>query len=210
MGRGSSATRALPASVVGGLLVCGLLGCAAATPRNIDDGCAMFANNRSWYRAASRAEKRWHVPISVQLAIVYQESRFQARARAPRRKFLWVLPGPRPSTAYGYTQALTVTWKEYIRATGNRGADRDDFGDAVDFIGWYADRSHRRLGIAKNDAYRVYLAYHEGDGGFERRSYAGKPWLLRVASKVRTHEMHYRRQLESCRGRLEQPWWVLF
>ena len=170
----------------------------------------MFADNGSWYRSASRAEKRWHVPMSVQLAIVYQESRFRARARAPRRRFLWVLPGPRRSTAYGYTQALTVTWNEYKRATGNRGADRDDFGDAVDFIGWYADRSHRRLGIARNDAYRLYLAYHEGDGGFERRTYAGKPWLLRVASKVRARELRYRRQLQSCRARLERPWWVLF
>ena len=44
------------------------------------------------------------------------------------------------------------------------GADRDDFNDAIDFIGWYNDQSSRRSKISKSDAYNLYLAYHEGQG----------------------------------------------
>ena len=41
------------------------------------------------------------------------------------------------SSAYGYAQALEGTWDDYRKDTGRRGADRDDFADSSDFIGWY-------------------------------------------------------------------------
>ncbi len=181
-------------------------GCSARAPANIDDACAIFRERHSWFDDARQAERRWGVPIEVQLAIIHQESRFRSRVQPPRRRLLGFIPGPRPSSAYGYTQAVETTWNEYRRATGRRGADRDDFGDACDFIGWYAARSSRRLGIAKSDAYRLYLAYHEGDGGYRRGSYRRKPWLMRVASKVERRAERYRRQLAGCRRRLEHRW----
>ncbi len=173
--------------------------CSAAAPRNIDDACAIFREKRGWRRDALRAERKWGIPVEIQLAIIYQESRFRADVRQPRRRYLWLIPGPRKSSAYGYTQAVESTWDEYRRATGNRGADRDDFGDACDFVGWYLSRSARVLGIPKNDAYRLYLAYHEGNGGYRRGTYRRKPWLLRVAAKVKARAERYRRQLAHCR-----------
>ncbi len=195
-------------ALVTGLVWLGMVigGCSARAPANIDDACAIFQDRRGWFDDARRAERRWGVPIEVQLAIIHQESRFRSRVQPPRRRFLGFIPGPRPSSAYGYTQAVETTWNEYRRATGRRGADRDDFGDACDFIGWYAARSSRRLGIAKSDAYRIYLAYHEGDGGYRRGSYRRKPWLMRVASKVQRRAERYRRQLAGCRKRLEHRW----
>ena len=184
-------------------------GCAASTPRNIDNGCEIFRERHSWYRAAQRTEERWGVPMEVQLAIIHQESRFRATARPPRRKILWFIPGPRPSSSYGYTQALRTTWSEYERENGRWGADRDDFRDAVDFIGWYANRTSRRIGIPRNDAYRLYLAYHEGDGGYRRASYRTKPVILAAAAKVRDRAARYRRQLGACRDELDRSrfWW---
>ncbi|RMF20453.1 MAG: hypothetical protein D6760_11530 [Deltaproteobacteria bacterium] len=193
--------------IAGSIALCAAaLGCSARAPANIDDACSIFGERHGWFDDARRAEKRWGVPIEVQLAIIHQESRFRARAQQPRRRLLGLIPWRRRSSAYGYTQAVETTWDEYRRATGHRGADRDDFGDACDFIGWYAARSSRRLGIAKNDAYRLYLAYHEGDGGYRRGTYRSKPWLLRVASKVERRAARYRRQLAGCRGRLEHRW----
>ena len=58
---------------------------------------------------------------------------------------------------------------------------RDNFRDAADFVGWYVDRAHRIAGISKSDAYRHYLAYHEGVGGFKRGTFKSKRWLLGVA-----------------------------
>jgi hypothetical protein len=125
------------------------------------------------------------VPEAVQLAVIYKESSFRHDAKPPRTRFLWIFPGPRPSSAYGYGQVLDGTWAIYRRRTGNGGADRDDFGDVTDFIGWYGEQIRRRTGIEKDDAYHVYLAYHEGPGGFARGTHRNKKWL-RVRTSTRS------------------------
>ncbi len=183
-----------------------LAGCSASVPTNPEDACAIFREKRGWFDDCRDSYKRWGVPISVQLAFVYQESRFRAKARPPRRKILWIFPGPRPSSAFGYSQALDGTWDEYRHNGGRRGADRDDFEDSVDFIGWYVNRTARRTGLSKRDAYSLYLAYHEGDGGFRRRTYRGKPWLTAAATRVRNRSELFRKQLVRCQDDLERGW----
>jgi hypothetical protein len=191
--------------------VASLAACAARPPRSIDDACAIFAERRRWYFAAKESYERWGVPIHVQLAIIHQESRFRADAKPPRRRILWILPGRRASDAAGYAQALEGTWEEYSRESGNGAADRDDFADAVDFVGWYAARSARELGIPKDDAFRLYLAYHEGNGGFRRGTYRRKPRLIGAARGVEYRADRYRRQLATCEDRFRrrrwQFWW---
>jgi hypothetical protein len=209
-GGGGSGRRLPPLLVtILGLALC-LGACAARPPRRIDDGCAIFDERRRWYFAAKESYQRWGVPIHVQLAIIHQESRFRADAKPPRRKILWILPGPRASDAAGYAQALDGTWGEYRRESGNGGADRDDFDDAVDFVGWYAARSARELGIAKDDALRLYLAYHEGNGGFRRGTFRRKAWLMRTAWRVADRAELYRRQLATCEERFQRRWWQLW
>ena len=183
-------------------------GCAAAPPENKADICAIFEEKGRWYKAAKRASQRWGSPIGVMMAMIYQESGFERKARPPRKRILWIFPGPRPSTAYGYSQALDTTWEAYRQDTGNRGADRDDFGDAIDFVGWYNYHSNRYCGIKPDDAYRLYLAYHEGHDGFNRRTYKSKAWLEKVAKKVSQRSNTYGSQLQRCRKDLEgSKWW---
>jgi hypothetical protein len=179
-----------------------LAACATTPPRNVDDACAIFAEYGDWFADAKAASQRWDVPLPVLLAIIHQESAFRADARPPRTWYLGFIPGPRPSSAYGYSQALDGTWDHYIAATGNRGADRDEFDAAVDFIGWYVNETARRNGIAKNDAYNQYLAYHEGQGGFAKGTYRKKPWLLERARRVRQQADRYGAQLTRCEPRL--------
>jgi hypothetical protein len=186
-----------------------VLGCASP-PDHPGDACSIFSEKRSWYRAAKRSYGKWGVPEAVQLAVIYKESSFRHDAKPPRTRFLWIFPGPRPSSAYGYGQALDGTWAVYQRRTGNHGADRDDFGDVVDFIGWYGDQIHRRTGIAKDDAYRLYLAYHEGPGGYSRGTHRSKKWLLGAARKVDARAHLYQVQLGSCRKRLDRKRFWLF
>ena len=180
--------------------------CSTDPPKNITNGCDIFEDKSGWYRDASRAFEKWGVTIHVQLAIIYQESRFVDDAKPPRDHILWVIPWGRVSSAYGYAQAKDSTWDWYIEKTGNRGADRDDFADAVDFIGWYGSMSHQMLGISKSDAYSQYLAYHEGQGGYQRKSYQNKPWLIKVASKVNARALSYQNQLASCADDLDSGW----
>lgn len=184
-----------------------LFGCVKQPPSNIDNVCHIFKEYPQWYRDAKDVERRWKVPVPVQMAIIHQESKFEAQARPPRTKFLWFFPGKRPTTAYGYAQALNGTWKEYKRDNGNLFSSRDYFGDGVDFIGWYANNAYKRAQVPRTDAYPLYLAYHEGIGGYQRKSYLSKPWLIHVARKVKARSQVYARQLNSCHASLASRSW---
>lgn len=180
-----------------------LTACATSPPDNVDNLCAIFREKSDWYAEAKKSASSWGSPVPVLMAIVHQESRFKAKAKPPRKKILGFIPGPRPSDSYGYSQALGSTWEAYQRSAGRYGADRDDFGDAIDFVGWYNHQSFQRNGIARDDAYRLYLAYHEGHGGYSRSSYQEKAWLIGVAKKVGVRSSRYASQLSGCREELE-------
>ncbi len=195
-----------PISLV--LLAAVLAGCSSAPPKNLNDSCAIFSEKDDWYDAMQESQERWGVPIHVQLAILYQESRFRHDAKPPRDTLLWVIPWFRQSSAYGYAQVKDGTWDWYRENTGNGGADRDDLEDAVDFIGWYGNMSHRINGISKWDAYNQYLAYHEGHGGFRKGSYREKRWLMKVARQVKARASRYHTQLTRCEEELKDSgWW---
>lgn len=184
-----------------------LSACASRPPRDVDNLCNVFKQYPRWQLAALDVQRRWRVPVPVQMAIIHQESKFDARAKPPRTKLLWIIPWRRPSTAYGYTQALTTTWAVYKHADGSIWASRDSFTDAVDFIGWYANQAYRRAGIPREDAYHLYLAYHEGVGGYQRRTYLNKPWLMLVAQKVKLRSQIYAAQLSRCPSTSARMWY---
>lgn len=191
-------SRFLRASVMVLLLAsCG--GGNYSAPRQLDDACAIIRERPQYLRAMAQAERRWGIPVNVQMAAIYQESKFIGNARTPHTFALGVIPMGRQSTAYGYSQALNATWEEYQDSAGSRRSKRDDIGDATDFMGWYMDESSRKLGIPKDDAEAQYLAYHEGRTGYAAQSYLDKPWLVEVAAAVGARSEMYRGQLAYCR-----------
>ena len=171
-------------------------------PSTTSDICQIFDERPHWYRSARTTESRWGAPIWVQMAIIWRESAFRKDIRPSRRYFLGIVPLGRPSTSRGFTQAVDGTWDWYIDSTGNRGADRDDFADSSDFVGWYVHRTNRSNGIPKSDAYRNYLAYHEGHGGYRKGTYRKKPAVRKAAAEVESMAQRYRRQLDRCESRL--------
>jgi hypothetical protein len=54
------------------------------------------------------------------------------------------------------------------------------------------------LKIDKSDVYNHYLAYHEGKGGYQKKSYNKKKWLLEVAKKVERQAKDYSNQITKC------------
>ncbi len=180
-----------------------LSSCTTYRPAQVDNICAIFHGEPDWYGAAVAANKEWGTPIWVMMSIIHQESKFIDDARPPRNWFLFI-PLPRSSSAYGYAQAQDPAWGEYLQQRGRWGADRDDFEDAIDFVGWYTHTTQRTLGISKWDAYHQYLAYHEGRGGYQRGSWKKKPWLQKVANKVKKQAATYNSQLKSCRTALDK------
>jgi hypothetical protein len=167
-------------------------------PRNLNDACSIVSQRPSYLKDMKRVERRWDIPVHVQMATIYQESKFDSDARTPFRYALGIIPMGRQSTAFGYSQALDGTWEEYQQATGNRRAKRDNFKDATDFMGWYMHLTNQQLGIAKTDTRNQYLAYHEGRSGYARGSYNSKSWLLRVSSEVAERADMYGTQLRLC------------
>jgi hypothetical protein len=183
------------------LLLLALAGCASK-PSNINNVCSVFAQNNgwigNWHSAAKRAERQYGVPAHILMATIRIESGFDGRARPPRQKLLGVIPWKRPSSAYGYSQALDGTWEEYRRATGNSGARRARFSDAVDFVGWYHHTSNRRNGIPLHDAYNLYLAYYAGHGGYQRGVWRNNSGMQNAAARAARMADQYAAQMRQC------------
>lgn len=178
-----------------------LTACAPSPPKNQENICDIFREYPEWFWAAQNTQAQWGIPISVQMAIMYHESHFDAYAKPDREKILWVIPGPRPSTAYGYSQALDGTWAEYQKEIGKEGT-RTDFDSASDFLGWYCHRAHVRAGISVNNAYALYIAYHEGIGGYTRGVYKGNEWMINKAKRVQHQADIYHKQILQCQHSL--------
>ncbi len=183
--------------ILWGLLLL-LTACSELPPKNPDNLCAIFQEKSDWYDDSKQAAQRWGVPVPVLMAIMAQESSFVADAKPPRTWLLGIIPWTRPSSAYGYAQAVDGTWELYQNKAANFNANRDDFTDAVDFIAWYNYVSHKQLGIALQDAKNLYLAYYEGLDGYAHKSYANKAWLAKTASEVARRAKVFQNQLTRC------------
>lgn len=184
------------------LLMVGVLSGCAGTPTNTDNVCSVFDQRggwfNNWYKYAKNTEKEYGVPVPVLMATIYKESGFNAKAKPPRTKLLGFIPWKRPSSAYGYAQALDSTWDHYQEATGRRGADRDDFKDAVQFVGWYHYQSYKKNGVPRNDTYSLYLNYYAGHGGYARGTWKNNTWMKGAAQKTAQMANRYEQQMRGC------------
>ncbi len=183
------------------LLVASCGGGQSSAPRDLDNACTILKERPEYVKAFRAVERKWGVPMHVQMATIHQESKFIADARTPFRYVLGVIPMGRQSSAYGYAQALDATWDEYREDQNRRSAKRDRIRDASDFMGWYMAQSNQRNGIAFTDARNQYLAYHEGHTGFRKGSYNHKSWLVEISGKVQARSEVYEQQIAACRLR---------
>ena len=175
-----------------------LIGCSSkAPPQKPDNLCSIFKEKRGWYDDAEEANERWGTPIHIMMAIMFQESSFRHDAQPPRPWFLFI-PLPRRSSAYGYPQAQDSTWEEYVKEAGGFFSDREDFGDSIDFIGWYTHKTRKVNGTSLWAADQLYLNYHEGWGGYRRGTHHKKKWLLKTANIVKRRAEKYGAQLRQC------------
>jgi len=185
-----------------------LISACSSIPKNTADGCSIFSERYLWYKHAKKTEQKWGTPIYVQLAIIKMESDFDWLARPARQKIFKVVPYKRPSSSFGYSQAIKGTWKQYKDETGNKFATRTRFKDSVDFIGWYTDKTQRILKISKEDAFRQYLAYHEGWGNY--KNYKKNQKVILLAKKVQNQSKKYKKQLNKCKNSLTTRKYILF
>ena len=189
------------------LLIIFITGCSSI-PQNTSNSCSIFNERYLWYKHAKKTEQKWGTPIYIQLAIIKMESDFDWLAKPPRQKLFKIIPFKRPSSSFGYSQAVNGTWEQYKNETGNKLATRTRFKDSVDFIGWYTDKTESLLKISKKDAFRQYLAYHEGWGGY--KNYKNNQKVIVLAKKVEKQSNKYKAQLQNCQKRLNKNKYIIF
>jgi hypothetical protein len=185
-----------------------LISACSSIPKNTSDSCSIFNERYLWYKYTKRTEQKWGTPIYLQLAIIKMESDFDWLAKPERQKIFKVIPYKRPSSSFGYSQAVKGTWDQYKKETNNKLATRARFRDSVDFIGWYTDKTEKLLKISKKDVYRQYLAYHEGWGNY--KNYKNNQKVIILAKKVAEQANEYRKQLKKCQKRLNKNKYIIF
>ncbi len=189
------------------ILVILISGCSSI-PKNTSNGCLIFDERYMWYKHAKKTEIKWGTPVNLQLAIIKMESSFDWLAKPPRQKLFKVIPYKRPSSSFGYSQAVKGTWKQYKDETGNKFATRTRFKDSVDFIGWYTNKTEKILKVSKNDAFKQYIAYHEGWGNF--KNYKSNKKVVSLAKKVEKQSLIYKKQLSECKNTLSTKKYIIF
>ncbi len=184
-----------------------LIGCSSI-PKNTADGCSIFSERYLWYKHAKKTSEKWGTPIYIQLAIIKMESDFDWLAKPARKKIFKVIPYKRPSSSFGYSQAVKGTWRQYKKETGNKYATRTRFKDSVDFIGWYTNKTEKILKISKKDAFRQYVAYHEGWGNY--KNYKKNQKVILLANKVEKQASIYKKQLLKCSKSLNRKKYIIY
>jgi len=180
----------------------------SSIPSNTRNTCNIFNERYLWYKHAKNSEKKWGAPIYIQMAFIKKESDFNWLAKPKRLKLFKIIPYKRPSTSFGYSQAVKGTWEQYKKETKNPLATRARFKDSVDFIGWYINKTEKILKIPKTDAYRQYIAYHEGWGNY--KNYKNNQKVIIFAKRVKEQSNLYRKQLLQCQNRLNKNKYIIF
>ena len=185
-----------------------LVSSCSSIPKNTLNSCSIFEEKYLWYKHAKKTEKKWGTPVYLQLAIIKMESSFDRFAKPPRQKLFKVVPYKRPSSSFGYSQAVKGTWKQYKEETGNKFATRARFKDSVDFIGWYTNKTEKILKVSKKDAFKQYIAYHEGWGNF--KNYKSNAKVINLAKRVEKQSKIYKQQLSECKNSLSTTKYIIF
>ena len=194
--------------ILSSLIILLILSSCSSIPSNTKNSCDIFSERYLWYKHAKKTEEKWGAPIHIQLAFIKKESDFDWLAQPKRLKLFKIIPYKRPSSSFGYSQAVKGTWDQYKKETNNRLATRVRFKDSVDFIGWYMNKTEKLLKIPKTDAYRQYIAYHEGWANY--KNYKKNKKVIIFAKKVKDQANKYRKQLTKCQKRLNKNKYIIF
>ena len=190
------------------LFIIFFISACSSIPKNTANSCSIFNERYLWYKHAKKTEKKWGTPIYLQLAIIKMESSFDWLAKPPRQKLFKIVPYKRPSSSFGYSQAVKGTWKQYKEETGNKYATRARFKDSVDFIGWYTSKTEKILKVSKYDAFKQYIAYHEGWGNY--KNFKNNKKVINLANRVEKQSNIYKKQLSDCKNSLSTNKYIIF
>ena len=155
---------------------------------------------------SKKSSETYGAPIHIILAFVNKESGFNRWARPKRTKLFKVVPYKRPSSSFGYSQAIKKTWELYKTETNSPLALRNRFKDSVMFIGWYMKKTNNINKISMTDSYRQYLNYYLGWGNYAKKVYKTDKKAIIFAKSVEKQSKIYKSQLIECQKNLNNKY----
>ena len=192
------------------LIVLFFLTSCSSVPKYPSDACKIFSEKYLWYKHAKTSATKYGAPVHIILAFVNKESGFNRWAKPKRTKLFKIVPYKRPSSSFGYSQAVKKTWELYKEETSNPLALRTRFKDSVMFIGWYINKTNKINKIPKNDSYRQYLNYYLGWGNYAKKTYKTDKKAVIYAKSVEKQSKIYKGQLRECQKKLNRNKYIIF
>ena len=178
----------------------------SSVPKHTSNACKIFGEKYLWYKHTKKSSKTYGAPVHIILAFINKESGFNRWAKPKRTRLFKVVPYKRPSSSFGYSQAVKKTWEQYKNETNNLLALRTRFKDSVMFIGWYISKTHKVNKIPLNDSYRQYLNYYLGWGNYAKKVYKTDKKAIIFAKSVEKQSKIYRNQLKECQKSLNNKY----
>ena len=192
------------------LVILFFLTACSSVPKYPQNACEIFGENYLWYKSSKKSSETYGAPIHIILAFVNKESGFNRWAKPKRQKLFKIVPYKRPSSSFGYSQAVNKTWELYKTETNNPLALRTRFKDSVMFIGWYMQKTTKINKVPLNDSYRQYLNYYLGWGAYAKKTYKTDKKAVIFAKKVEQQSKIYKSQLRKCQESLNKRKYIIF
>ncbi len=178
----------------------------SSVPKYPQNACKIFGERYLWYKHVKKSSEMYGAPMHIILAFVNKESGFNRWAKPKRQRLFKVIPYKRPSSSFGYSQAVKKTWELYKTQTNNPLALRTRFKDSVMFIGWYINKTNKINKIPLNDSYRQYLNYYLGWGDYSKKVYKTDKKAIIFAKSVQKQSKIYKSQLRECQKNLNKKY----
>ena len=182
----------------------------SSVPKYPSNACKIFGERYLWYKHSKKSSEVYGAPIHIILAFVNKESGFNRWAKPKRKRIFKVIPYKRPSSSFGYSQAVKGTWEQYKNETNNPLALRSRFKDSVMFISWHINKTNKINKIPFNDAYRQYLNYYLGWNGYAKKKYKTDKKSIIFAKSVEKKSKIYKKQLQGCQKVLNRNKYIIF
>ena len=186
------------------------LASCSSIPKHPANACKIFSEKYLWYKHIKQSSETYGAPVHIILAFVNKESGFNRWAKPKRTKLFKVIPYKRPSSSFGYSQAVNKTWELYKTETNSPLALRTRFKDSVMFIGWYMQKTNKINKIPLSDPYRQYLNYYLGWGSYKNEAYKTDKKAVIFAKSVEKKSKVYKSQLRECKKSLDKNKYIIF
>ena len=187
-----------------------ILASCSSVQQHSSNACKLFGERYLWYKNVKKSSETYGAPVHIILSFVNKESGFKRFAKPKRAKLFKIIPYKRPSSSFGYSQAVNKTWELYKTETNNPLALRASFKDSVMFIGWYMAKTKKINKVSLNDPYRQYLNYYLGWGNYAKKTYKTDKKAIIFAKNVEKQSEIYKNQLRECQKALNRKRYIIF